>query len=319
MAENDDFGPLAPRPKNWNEVFAITGELRDISIEEIDRGRVDWEYDFDSKDMRPCGRKSCEQKHKHGWLVALKGQRFVHIGNDCAVKYAHVDQWKSNVGTYLARVAAESRTTALLETRDEAQRKQFWLDNTPEIKAAIALHDSFAQQAHGPLLTELERRADRGITSIERDVKLSGEELEARRSMNSGNIRADGTTVTSYVASVEKRVVGEIAGLDCFRPSGNPKELHRHLQRLVSTLLSWSPAEDDQDAARSLVRATRDLAPLSNQLNSSLVSTARFFSEVNLRTLMKLPTVQSQGIVSIERIAPETIRIERRVHWGKAA
>lgn len=319
MRDKDDFGPLAPRPKNWSDVFEITKGLKDISIGEIERGRVDWEYHFDAGDMRPCGRKSCERKHAHGWLVAISGERFVHIGNDCAERYAQIELWRSNVGIYRARVAAESRAKALVEARAAAQLKQYWLDNDPGIRPAIALHDSFAYQARGPLLTELERRAERGESKIERDVNLSEDELEARRAMSSGIVRGDGTTTSIYIASVEKRVVGELVGLDCLRPSGNPKELHRQLQRLVTSLLTWPLSEENDEAAKALVRATRDVAPLSNRLSGSLVSTNRFFSESNLKTLMSLPVVRSQGIVSIEREGPETMSIARRADWGKAA
>lgn len=313
----DDFGPVPPRPKSWEDVFMITKELRGIPIEEIERGRVDWEYHFDSKDMRRCGRKGCEKKHAHGWIVALSGQRFVHIGNDCAMKYAHAGLWSSRVNTYRERVNAEARTAALLKVRDDAQRKQYWLDNTPEIDAAIALHESFVREARGSLLNEIERRAERGQADIERDKRLSEDELQLRRAMLSG-ARVEGEP-GPYVAAVEKIVVGTIEGLECFRPQGGPRELEAQLQRLVTTLLTWSPAEDDRDAQRSLVRATRDLAPLSNRLNSSLVAIRKFFSESNLKTLMLLDVIRSQGITSIKLDGDAGVTITRHPHWQRAA
>src|SRR5690606_11793946 len=148
-----------------------------------------------------------------------------------------------------------------------------------------------------PLLDEIEKRTERGQSMIERDRRLSEEELQMRRAMLSG-ARVEGEP-GPYVAAVEKVVVGDIEGLDCFRPKGSPRELHLQLQRLVTTLLAWSPAEGDQVAQRALVRATNELAPLSNRLNSSLIAVDRFFSESNLKTLMLLDVVRSQGITSI--------------------
>ena len=313
----NDFGPVPSRPKNWEDVFSATRELRGVPIEEIERGRVDWEYHFDAKDMRPCGRKGCEQKHAHGWLVALSGQRFVHIGNDCALKYAHARLWSSNVSTYRERVSAEARVAALIEARDKAQRKQYWLDNTPEIDAAIALYDSFVRQARGSFLDEIEKRAERGLPAIERDKRLSEDELQMRRAMLSG-ARVEGEP-GPYVAAVEKVTVGNIEGLECFRPQGSPRELEAQLQRLVTTLLTWSPAEDDRGAQRSLVRATRDLSPLSNRLNSSLVAVNKFFSEPNLKTLMLLDVTRSQGIISIVLDGKAGVSVTRRPHWQRAA
>ncbi|MEZ0470166.1 hypothetical protein [Luteimonas salinilitoris] len=313
----EDFAPVPPRPKNWEDVFTVTKELRGVPIEEIERGRVDWEYHFDAKDMRPCGRKGCEQKHAHGWLVALPGLRFVHIGNDCALKYANAGLWSSNVSIYRERVRAEARTAALIEARDKAQRKQFWLDNTQEIDPAVALHESFVRQARGPFLDEIEKRAERGQATVERDRRLSEDELQMRRAMLSGS-RVEGEP-GPYVAAVENVTVGNIEGLDCFRPQGSPRELQSQLQRLVTTLLTWSPAEDDQVAQRSLVRATDELAPLSNRLNSSLVAVNRFFSESNLKTLMLLDVTRSQGVTSIELDGSAGVIIKRLPHWQRAA
>lgn len=313
----ETLAPVPPRPKCWEDVFAITGELKGVPIEEIERGRVDWEYTFSVKDMRPCGRKGCEQKHGHGWLVALSGGRFVHVGNDCALKYAHAGLWASNVSTYRDRVSAEARTTALIKVRDDAQRKQCWLDNTPEIAPAIALYDSFVRQIGGPFLSEIERRAERGQSTIEKDKRLSDDELQLRRAMLSGG-RVEGQP-GPYVVAIEKVAVGEIAGLDCFRPHASPRELHTKLQQLVTTLLKWSPSEDDRDAQRSLVRATRDFAPLSNRLNSSLVAVSKFFTEANFNTLMNLDVARSQGITSIHLDGSGGVQVTRRSHWQRAA
>ncbi|WP_150410535.1 hypothetical protein [Xanthomonas sontii] len=317
MKKEPDFSPVPPRPKGWEDVFAITRQLRNVPIEEIQNGRVDWEYHFDSKDMRPCGRKGCEQRHAHGWIVALPDHRFVHIGNNCAEKYADAGLWASNVSICRKRMNAEARIAALLEARDEAQRKQFWLDNTPEVDAAIAIYESFVQQARGSLLQEVERRAERGYSIIEKDRFLTVDEIQIRRAMLAGS-RVENEP-GPYVASSERVAVGELVGLQCFRPQGSPREIRSQLQRLVECLLTWSPAEDDRDAQRSLVQATRELAPLSNRLNSSLVAVRRFFSESNLKALMLLDVTRSQGITSIELDGIGGLVIKRRAHWKNVA
>lgn len=314
----EDLAQVPPRPKCWDEVLAITDGLKGVPIEQIVRGRVDWEYHFDVNDMRPCGRYGCEQKHAHGWLVALPGWRFVNIGHDCAQKYALADArlWSSKISCYRERLRAEARTAALVEARDQAQRKLYWLDNTPAIEVSIALHESFLQQAQGPFLDEIEKRAERGLSAIERDRRLSENEIQMRRAMLGGT-RSEGEP-GPYVAPVEKVVLGEIEGLDCFRPQRSPRVLRSQLQRLVDTLLAWSPADDDLAAQRSLVRATRELAPLSNQLNSSLVAVGQFFNESNLNTLMLLDVIRSQGITSIDRSECAVV-VKRRAHWRRAA
>lgn len=313
----DEFAKVPPKPMNWQDVFGITGCLRDVPIEQIERGRVDWEYNFDPKDQRSCGRMGCEQKHAHGWLVALPGLRFVNIGNDCARKYASAGLWSASIDSYRERISAEARAKAFAEVRDAAQQKQYWLDNTPEIQSAIAVFESFASQARGPLLSEIERRAERGLALIERDRRLSDEEIELRHAMASA-ARLDGKPAP-YVATVEKVTVGTIEGLECFRPQASPRALHSLLQQLVSTLLKWQPADDDRDANRSLVTAMRNLAPLSNGLNMSLKAVERFFTNSNLTALRSLEVARSQGIVSISLNGAGGVDILRRAHWSRAA
>lgn len=310
-----DFAPRPPRPKGWEDLFATTSGLCGVAINEIEAGRVDWEYRFDSKDMRPCGRQGCEQKHAHGWLVALPGRRFVHVGNDCALKYAQDGLWSSKLDGYRERVNADARAAALVQVRDEAQRKQHWLDNDETIAPAIVRFESFARQAKGPLMNELAQRAERGQTLIEKDVKLSEDQVQTRRAMLAGGRTTD--QPGAYVASVERQTIGEISGLECMKLHASPRELQARLQRLVTTLLTWEP-HDDRDAQRALVRATRDLAPLSNQLNSCLKAEQKFFTASNLANVMLLDVVRNQGITAIELVGQE-VAIHRRSHWQSAA
>jgi len=317
LADDIDFLHIPPRPKNWEELFAITGGLHDIPMEEIVLGHPIHEYEFDSKDMRPCGRKKCERPHAHGWLVALTRGRFVHIGQDCAAKYAAgATIWNQKVSAYRGREESRIRKLAFVQVRLEAQEKQYWLDNTPAIDLAIALYRSFCDQAQGPLLREIERRAERGQSVIEREVTLTEAQRELRRAALEAGRTSD--EPRAYVAEVETKTVAYINGLECFHPKNSPPILKRELQQLVTTLLSWAPAEDDRDAIRSMQRAMRELAPLGNRLNTSLIAMERFFSDSNLKSLMLLPVVRAQGIVSVVR-AGTTVTISRRAHWGRAA
>ena len=316
MTAVEDFDPIPLRPKCWDDVVAITEGRGDVPISVIERGRVDWKYEFSASDMRPCGRAGCHQDHANGWLVALPGGGFINIGKDCAAKYAHAEMWEARVALFNERIAADARTKAVLEARDEAQRKLYAIDNMPELDAAIALHDSFIREAKGPLLREIEERAERGKSSVERERRLSPEEIELRKAMLMGSAAADGPA--PHVASVERVHVADIAGLQCFRPGHGPRERRDRLLRLIDTLLKWSPAAGDIESARALQRATRELAPDSNALNSSLIATQQFFSNRNLQALMELDVTRRQAIVSIERDATG-IRIRRRPHWGKAA
>ncbi|MFL9582233.1 hypothetical protein [Stenotrophomonas sp. AB1(2024)] len=319
MSIGDEFGRRPPRPKNWNELYAITEGLRDIPIEEIVQGHPIHEYEFDSKDMRPCGRKKCERLHAHGWIVGLVGGRYINIGQDCAARYTNggPDIWGAKVSAYRVREAERIRKEAFVQVRLEAQAKQYWLDNTPEIAQAIAVHKSFCDEAKGPLLTAIERMAEKGKPAIECDFMLSADERAMRlAALQAG--RAPGEPAP-YVPHAETRVIATLSGLECFRLGGGPEALRNQLQQLVATLLTWQPKDDDQHATRSMQRATRDLAPLCNRLNTSLVAVKRFFSDANMKNLMMLPVVRPQGIISIERSGGGGVRISRRAHWGKAA
>jgi hypothetical protein len=316
--DSDELGPRQPRPCSWDEVFAITGGLKDVSIEEIERGRADWNYHFSSKDMRPCGRKGCETLHCNGWVVAIKGRRYVNIGSDCAKLYANVDLWDRSLREYRSRQVADAQAAALVRVREQAQEKQYWLDNAAEVERAIWLYESFVAAASGPLLRELERRADKMQTSIERDFKLTEDEIETRRVQLAGSKFYD--EPGPYVAPIERRSIGELVGLHCFRWGRAPRLMRNSLQSLVTTLLSWSPKPSDKNAELATLRAMRDLGPYSNDLNESVVATQQFFSDANLRTLMKLDVARSQGMLSVELDESQrTVRIVRKAHWDRAA
>jgi hypothetical protein len=95
--------------------------------------------------------------------------------------------------------------------------------------------------------------------------------------------------------------------------------LRAQLQRRIDTLLKWYPREDDLIGTRSLIDATRELGPISNRLNTSIVATRRFFSLANLSLVMKLEIARQQGITAIELEGNDTVKITRKPHWARAA
>ncbi len=318
MVDSDaQFGPLTPEPRSWAEVLLITAGQSEVPIEAIERGRLDWEYDFGSSDMRPCGRHGCRQEHGHGWVVALRDGTYVNVGNDCAHRYANAALWSAGVRSYRDRRDRAFRNQVLIEARSAAQERLHQLDNWPELHEVVALHRSFSAQAGGPVLAELVHRAERGLTKIERDVRLTDEELALRRAMAEG-ARA-GSGPAPYVAPIERRTVGELAGLRCFHPAKTPANARASLHVLAETVVKWVPDQADPTDARNLSRATRDLVPRFNDLVESIRAAETFFAERNLASLMKLEVIRRQGIVSIQRTSPATIKLVRRDHWGKAA
>lgn len=318
MTEGDDeFGPLRPQPKSWEDVHEMTGGLKDVPIEEIERGRHDWEYHFSSADMRKCGRLGCEQEHAHGWIVALRGRRYVNIGNCCFRKYARPDLFSSGAVAHRERRQEEARVSALLTVVDEAQRKLHWIDNAPEISLAIARIESFSAAATGPFLREIERRAEKMETRVTREVRLTDEQMEVRQEMQRG-ARASNEP-GPFVSRFETQDVGHLTGLSCFRMGRDPKTLRNRLQTLARTLLSWKPKAEDKDARRAMSKAMREFGPYTNDLIQSVRATEQFFSESNLRIIKQLPVVRSQGIASIEFDDGGAVRITRLPHWNKAA
>ena len=313
-----EFGPRHPtKPKSWDEIFAITGSLKGVPIEEIEVGRIDWEYELSTSDMRKCGRVGCERDHAHGWIVALQGSRYVNIGNDCAHKYANAEKWRSGVTRYKERIRKDARDAAIAEARDEAQKIQYWLDTDPKIEKAISLHQSWTDQTKGSLHNEIVRRAEKGKPEIERARKLSDSQVEQRRVMLTGG-RVDRAT-SPYVATVEAVRVATLAGLDCFKPMRDPAELKRRLMIRAKQLLVTMPHEDEAKKVKDLAAATRELIPLKNALVRSEQATLAFFTPENFAAVMQLEQTRAQGIVSIQLIGEAAVLITRRVNWGVAA
>lgn len=311
-----EFPTKPPQPKSGTEVLEITRGLRDVPIERIESGLILREYDFN--EMIHCGRKSCQQLHGWGYLVGLRGGDIVNIGHDCAAKYANAEKWHGAVSAFERDKDRSARDQAIIEARESAQAKQFWLDSTPEIAEAIELHASFRTQAGPRLLDEVCRRAEKGKPTIERERRLSEQEREVRRMALLGARRHDEPAPQVPLFDVER--LGDLKGLYCFRPGREPGELRARLQRLVNTLLGWIPAEDDLEGTKALQKCTRnELGPISNDVQLSLVATRDFFSDANLRMLMNLPLMASQGVLAIERVGSAKVVFHRRSGWGKSA
>jgi len=312
-----DFGPRHPRPKTWADILAITGGLSGVPIEEIEAGRVDWEYQQSAADMRKCGRKGCQRDHAHGWIVALPGNRYVNIGNDCACKYANADKWSTGVKRYREQERTDARDAAILEARDQAQRVEYWLSNDPEIKKAIALYMSWCDQAKGSLHQEIVRRAEKGKCDVERFQKLTTVQMEQRRVMLLGG-RVDQVD-DPYIARAETVKVATLKGLECFRPLNNPVELRRRLLLSARQLLVAMPAEENSKKVKELVSATRELVPLKNALVKSVRAAQAFFTTDNFAAVMQLDQIKPQGITAIELGPDGTVLVSRRPNWDIAA
>ena len=116
---SSDFAPVPPRPKGWDDLFEITHGLHGIPIEEIERGRVDYEYTFSSNDLRPW--PAGVRAKALSWLACRLGWRaFRQHGNDCA-KYAQAGLWSSSIRNYREQEASRARAVALVEVREQAQ------------------------------------------------------------------------------------------------------------------------------------------------------------------------------------------------------
>lgn len=310
-----DFGPIPRRPLSWADIFAITGDLHDVSIQEIELGRVDWEYDFTASNMRHCGRSGCKQVHGHGWVVALRGGRYVHVGNDCARKYANASLWDAKITVYKARVQTEAQAEALILAREKAQSILWWLDNFIELSAAAKLFRSFQRVASGPLIADLKRRAEKGDFEVRHEVRLSAAEVQRRRD-GSSFVRPDGSTYTPHVPVTEFIRLGVLRGVGCFQK--DVTDLARSLEIDAMFLLrSAHGAMEKQELDR--VRSVMNRIGNSQRMVERAISDiSMFFTETNLAVLLKSPVARSQGIIGIDVIRGEVV-VTRRANWGKAA
>jgi hypothetical protein len=153
---------------------------------------------------------------------------------------------------------------------------------------------------------------------VEREVKLSEAEREVRRAMLLGG-QVDKTDNDVHVPIFETRRVGQLAGLDIFRPLRDPRSLAERLEKLIRTLLIES--EDplaSQALIKSMQKSMRDFGLYSRDVETSIEAAGSFFSRANLDVLMQAPLVRSQGVLRIE-IDGDEIRFIRRPHWTKAA
>lgn len=292
--DSSGFDPLPPRPTNWAEVFAITGSRVDVPIELIERGQRAWEYTFGSKDMRGCGRKSCPQEHGWGWIVALPGGGFTNIGHDCADRYANKDLWQASLKVYRARLNREARHQAIAAAREAAQQVFFYLERSDTLTEANALYESFVEVAPGPLLNEIIKRADRGETRVEVEHYFTESEREIRRAQLDGD-RPEGAP-SVRVPHMELRTLGDLVGLRAFKGGRSPKEIGIRVGRLAESLLRRDPSEDDVDGRKALDEDRSALQDLQRSLVTMVTESMRFFSEANLKLLVRLPLAKRLGI-----------------------
>lgn len=309
------FGPLPPRPMAWSDVFAITGGLSGVPIEEIEQGRLDWEYDFSSADMRPCGRQGCSQMHGHGWIVALRAGRFVHVGNDCARRYANPAMWARQVAAYSERIWRAAQSEALVQARDRAQTFLYWLDTNLEISAAAARLKSFIFEARGPLLSDLQKRAEKGQREVHKEVRLSEQEISRRREAQT-QIRPDGTTRVPHIPSTELHQVGLLRGLGCFK--NDVAELTRRLERDALFLLRSAQGELTKQELTSAREAMNDLGNTKRLIERAVIDISLFFEQSNLDLLVATDVARAQGVLGIS-LESDVVKITRRTHWARRA
>lgn len=298
--DREGFASKPIRPKCWDDLFEITNHLMDVPISEIEQGRLDWEYEFSSGDLRACGRQGCKQGHAHGWLVALAGRRFVNIGIDCAQKYGNNAIWKSMIDGYKEGRRKEARGQAVASARDRAQELLNRIDTDVSLSQKMNIFESFCRQAQGPLLNEIRRKADANDQDVTAEFFLSNEEFELRRSMASG----------TSVARVELRKVGSLVGLACFRFNLNFPELKRDLEAISKKLLSQDSSRVDHIAKRALTALLNDSRALEARFENSLSAFDQFFSESNLASVILLESAR-KGRVSKITISEDVITILR--------
>lgn len=312
----EDLAPVPPRPANWTELFAITGGLMDIPIEVIERGRADHPYHFSSTELKKCGRRGCERRHCNGFLVAISGRRFVHIGHCCARRYVtDPDRWNANLRAMRRRAHEEAQAEAMVLASREAQRTLHWMDNDPTIDSAIRALESFLQQAGGPIRAELEKRAEKGRVQVEIHRRLSAEERDAKRVMVAGH-ESDNKPI--WVDAFEPVIVGELVGIQCLRPRRGPRELKGILETMIWTLLKWDPTAPGALDVKAVQQAVRELGTCTRDLKESIRNVEKFLTPRNLELICRLDVSRSQGVRSIHR-KEDSLEIVRSPHWGNAA
>ena len=311
----DHTGSLPPRPRTWEDVYAITKRLHGVSIKEIEEGRLVWPYEFSSSDMRPCGRGGCQKPHGHGWIVALKDGRYVHIGKDCAKAYANPELWQANLGVYKERVRREAQERALCEAREQAQAVLFWLDNEVELPLARQLFDSLLMELRGPLLDDLRKRAEKGNVDVTREHRLSDAEVNARRHAQT-IVKEDGTTFTPHVSPFETTTIGRLRGIGCFR--NEIPDLLRYLERDALLLLRNSHGEMSKSDLDEMSRLATDSRNNKRKLERSVSDLFSFLEPANLALFASTQLAKQQGVLDVA-VQGGAIEITKKAHWGSRA
>ena len=306
---------LPPRPQTWEDVFAITNRLHGVAIKEIEEGRLVWPYEFTSTDMRPCGREACKQLHGHGWIVALKDGRFVHIGKDCAKAYANPDLWAAQIGVYNERVKRQAQERALCEAHEHAQSILFWLDNDREVPLARQLYDSIIAELRGPLLEDLRKRAEKGNADVTKERRLSDTEISGRRQAQT-IVREDGSTYVPHVSPFETITIGRLRGIGCFR--NEISDLLRYLERDALFLLRKSHSEMSKNELNDMSRLASDMRNNKRALEKSISDLFLFLEDKNLQLFANTHLAKEQGVVTVE-VQGGILVVTKKAHWGARA
>lgn len=313
MDEEDSFALKPPRPKNWAELFSITGGLVDISMAEIESGRLDWSYDFSREGLRKCGRRNCKREHGKGWLVALRGGRFIHIGHICAAKYAeNKAAWSAKETAYNEERKAEARRHAAVQAHAAAKAALDWLDTSRDLAMAKKLTASFFEAARGPFLDALRARAEKLDTLITTERERTPEEIAASRTES---IDSHGQRRISQLGRFEVVTLGAISGLAVMRALRDPSELERRLRLHARKLAECDVSKMDGKEIKDLHASIREIGPQRAALEESINNSLRFFRPSNLALIMRTKEARAQGMKEV-LVGPDgTAVIRRRDGW----
>lgn len=309
MDNDDAFAPKPAQPKSWSELFEITKGLRAVPMAEIERGRADWHYQFGNKDMRKCGRLHCEQKHGDGWLIALPGKRFVHVGHICARSAAQdVAAWDRKLSAHEDERKANARLKAAEEAIAAAAVAHAFAESEV-VKSIRAMHTDFCNQARGSLLVALQERGRIGRADIERDRRLTDNEIDVERMRLS---RGFDDTRHIQVNRLVRERIGSLVGIEAFAPGKDVESCADQLLRLAARLRRVNAAVLTNQQVKHLHQDTRELGPLRASLTAAIAATQRFYTTDNLRNLMMLEETRRGGIVEIKMTDQYSVLVRRR-------
>ncbi len=290
------------KPKTWEEVFAITGGVVGVSIDQINHGEPVDDYHLSSKDLKPCSRDACGALHCNGWIVRLADGRHTNIGKDCAKKYANAE-FNARVREFETAERQRQAAEAIRSIKVECQQLQAWLVATAvERDAAAALQQGLAKALDGPVYSELDRRAERNQPEIRRARTLTKDERELRKAMQEGAI---GNDRPGFVPAEVEETIGSLRGL---RSIGTRMDIRYNAMNLARQLEWLLRAEPESREKRTEFNSRWDNAnTLKRKLDASIEAVHQMVEPSNLSLIQQLPVCKGQGIRGIRRLGDRIV------------